>query len=132
MMERVEVTITIAEGETSGEANTGYVSGLLEGVFVVADTEATPKLGVYANEPGIEFGREIVGSLNLGAGGNEVYPRVPVVYRQDASPVQYAADFPVMEKIPVYGTLLVGITNADPGDTFSVAIYLSNSNPNGR
>lgn len=131
MMERVEATITIAEGQTEGEATIGYVSGLVEGIYVWGVTVATPELSLQANEPAGGSGRIIIGGMALFNGDSEAYPRVPVV-DTNGDPVQFGDGFPLAEKIPVYGTLLVYISNATAGDVFNVAIYLSNSNPNGR
>lgn len=130
MMDRVEATIEIAEGETEGTVDTGYVSGLIEGIYVWAVTEASPELTVQAIEPP-GTGRIIISGAALSGENNEIYPRTPVV-DTNGTPVQFSEGFPVAERIPVYGRVRITITSAQAGDIFNVAIYLSDSNPNGR
>lgn len=131
MMERVEVTATVPEGETSVEVFTGYVSGLVEGIYMWSDTQAgMPQLNVSAVEP--TGGTRLILLLpTFGGGAVEYYPRT-VIVTIGGDPVEYATGFPVVEKVPVYGIISVSLQEVQAGETFNIAIYLSNSNPNGR
>lgn len=132
MMERVEVTITIAEGETAGSVQTGYTSGLVEGVYVATESEAeATDITVTAIEPFSSKNRTVLSAAPF-SGDTAFYPRTPVTLPDGATPVEYATDLPVAERAPVYGTLQIDISGAVAGDIFNVAIYLSNANPNGR
>ncbi len=130
MMDRLEVTLTVPEGDTSGSIRTPYTSGLVECIFLVsAFAEGTPALAIVAEEPiGEVSGSRLILQLNVtGGGAMTFYPRTPVVDR-DNIPVQYAEGFPVNEKIPVYGAIVISVSNVQAGDRFSFSIYLSNSN----
>ncbi len=131
MMERVEATITIAAGETEATVDTGYVSGLIESIYVWAVIESSPALTVQAIEPIGTTDRIIINGVPLSGENNAIYPRTPVVDTR-GTPSQFSEGFPVVERIPVYGRLKITITNGTSGDVFNIAIYLSNSNPNGR